>query len=268
MLNHIFKEVSKQEMDHVYQPMWNLGNWKVFGFEALLRFPDGSYEGSIEDVFRRARENGFLFELDTLSISKAINSFPIHLLEDEFLFVNLYPSTLLHEKFEDFLCTLLDRYPKVKRKIVFELNETQDEDYVWDIPELKEKVSMLREYGFLVALDDIGKGAATLQKIIEFSPNFIKLDRYFANELYLSKEKQDMISLLVQYSDDKMGLILEGIEKDVDLAQAKLLNVPFAQGYLLGTPDRVYFNKYTGAFKNSYMDNIFEQSSPVHSWGR
>jgi EAL domain-containing protein (putative c-di-GMP-specific phosphodiesterase class I) len=94
-------------------------------------------------------------------------------------------------------------------------------------------------YLFLYSLDDVGKGIAGLNKIIEFAPNYIKLDRYFSMGLSQSKEKQQIISLLIQYANGKMGLILEGIEEEVDLEQAKILNVPVVQGYLLGKPEKL-----------------------------
>ena len=231
--------IQNQMIESVYQPMWNLNDWKVFGYEALLRFPDGYCNGNIEMAFNMAREDGCLYELDTRSITNAINSFPIHQLGEELLFINIYPSTLLHEEFELFIHKLLDNYPHSKGKIVFELNETKEEAYMWAIPELQKKIEILKEYGFYIALDDVGKGAATLRKIIEFSPDYIKLDRYFAKELNASKRKQHIVSLLIQYSKNKMGLILEGIEEAIDLAQAKALNVPVAQGYLLGKPTKV-----------------------------
>jgi EAL domain-containing protein (putative c-di-GMP-specific phosphodiesterase class I) len=37
----------------------------------------------------------------------------------------------------------------------------------------------------------------------------------------------------------KIYLVLEGIEQEIDLTQAKLLNVPVAQGYLLGEPQKL-----------------------------
>ncbi|WP_413305872.1 EAL domain-containing protein [Bacillus sp. 1P10SD] len=227
------------KMEHVYQPMWNVANMSLFGYEALLRFPDGVFEGNIETFFEQAREAGMLYELDTKSIFGAAKSFPLHRLDEERLFINIYPSTLLHPEFEVFIGQFLLTFPQAYGKIVFELSETKFEDDIWEIKELKERVKLLKEKGFLIALDDIGKGAAELQKMIEFTPDYIKLDRYFARELAESKEKQEMIALFIQYSKGKMGVILEGIEQGLDLEQAKRLHVPVAQGYLLGKPQKV-----------------------------
>ncbi|MEH7440221.1 EAL domain-containing protein [Neobacillus drentensis] len=236
------------KMEHVYQPMWNINNMTLFGYEALLRFPEGVVQGEIESCFEWARTAGILYELDTKSIESAINGFPLDQLVHERLFINIYPSTLLHQEFESFIDQFLFTYPDAYGKIVFELNETKLEEDIWDIKELKEKIVWLKDRGFCIALDDIGKGAAELQKIIEFAPDYIKLDRYFSKELSKSKEKQEMVSLFIQYSKGKMGLILEGIEQGPDLEQAKKLHVPVVQGYLLGRPQSITAQRFVRNF--------------------
>jgi len=42
----------------------------------------------------------------------------------------------------------------------------------------------------------------------------------------------------VQYAKQQITIILEGIEKEMDLAKAKLLKVPVGQGNLLGKPEK------------------------------
>jgi len=249
----IFSGIQDQTVEHVFQPLWNITSNEIFGYEALVRFPKGFCDGNIEKAFELARLQGSLYNLDTLSIHGAVVSFPIHELRDKMLFINVYPSTLVNKQFETFIEQLLFRFPQISGKIVFELNETKKEEYIWNTSDLKRKVAFLKEKGFLVALDDIGKGAAELAKIIEFQPNFIKLDRYFAKDLSYSREKQQMLDFLVQYSKNRMVLVLEGIEEEVDLAQAKKLNVPVVQGYLLGRPQKLLSQPLPSQFEPVFL---------------
>jgi EAL domain-containing protein (putative c-di-GMP-specific phosphodiesterase class I) len=246
--------IQLRKIEHVYQPMWNLGNSTLFGYEALVRFPDGVFADGIEEAFELAREIGLLYELDTMSISTAVRNFPFPLWsKEELLFLNIYPSTLLHNDFLLFIRQLISNFPQICGKIVFELNEAKDEESLWNIPKMKERISFLRENGFYIALDDMGKGAASLQKMIEFSPNYLKLDRYFSQDLFESNEKQHILSLLIEYSKDKMGLILEGIEEMKDFEQAKILQVPIAQGYLLGKPQKVTTANLSRSLKRHFV---------------
>lgn len=231
--------VEGKQFEHVYQPIWDLDTWNIFGYEALMRVVNKAVP-NVEHLFQRAREEGCLYELDTMAIENSISNFPFSHLNKQLLFLNIYPSTILHEHFEDFLDDLIRKYPVIRDRIVFELNETRDEEDIWETAQLKEKIQIVKNYGFYVAIDDVGKEVFTLQRIIEFQPDYIKLDRYFSEELAMNKEKQQMISLLANYCKRKMMLVLEGIEKEIDLAQAKLLRVPAAQGYLLGEPKKLF----------------------------
>ncbi|MBS7749922.1 EAL domain-containing protein, partial [Vibrio cholerae] len=69
------------------------------------------------------------------------------------------------------------------------------------------------------------------------TPSYLKLDRYFSNNLAFSTEKQKLVHLLMDFADEKMKIILEGIEEETDLAMTKALKVPFGQGFLLGKPE-------------------------------
>jgi EAL domain-containing protein (putative c-di-GMP-specific phosphodiesterase class I) len=240
MMNFPIKTLlaGEQQFEHVYQPLWNLTTWNIFGYEALLRFKDKRF-GNVESLFQSAREEGHLYELDIAAIDSAIACFPFDRLNKELLFVNIYPSTILHEQFLSFLNCLLNKYPAISNQLVFELNETKFEEEIWEVSELKERIQVIKNCGIYIAIDDVGKGASTLQKIIEFQPDYIKLDRYFAKELASNPEKQRMVALLANYCDSKITLVLEGIETEMDLAQAKLLKVPAAQGYILGEPQKM-----------------------------
>jgi EAL domain-containing protein (putative c-di-GMP-specific phosphodiesterase class I) len=217
---------------HHFQPLWYLEQFNIFGYEALLRHDQFQ---NPEEYFQKARELDRLYELDTLSISNAIEVFS-HF-EHKYLFLNVYPSTVLNNCFPIFIDKILNLYPMINGRIVFELNESLLEEDYWNEPTFKERINLLRNQKFLIALDDVGKGGASLQKIIEFKPDYIKLDRFFSFELSLNPEKQRMIEYISGYCNDfQIQLILEGIEKASDLAFAKSLNVQMAQGYLLAKP--------------------------------
>lgn len=230
------KLINRQQFEHVYQPLWDLFNWSIFGYESLVRVDGVNY---VEHLFQAAREEGCLYEFDLVLLESSISQFPFLEKKGRLLFVNVYPSTVLHHKFEPFLKRIIERFPYAKNRIVFELNETKAEEDIWGDDGLKAAIQTMREYGFYIAIDDVGKGASTLQKIIELQPDYVKLDRYFAQGLASNEEKQKIVSLLADYCGRKMVLVLEGIEKEVDLAQAKLLRVPAAQGYLLGKPGKL-----------------------------
>ncbi|WP_044747897.1 EAL domain-containing protein [Bacillus alveayuensis] len=231
----IHRLIEKKQFKHVYQPIWDLTNWKIIGYESLIRVKNQPFV-NVELLFKEARKNNCLYELDTAAIENSILYFPRFYFNMRLLFLNIFPSTLRHEQFHSFLTSLVEKYPFIQGRIVFELNETIFEDQYWEIIELQKAVSMLKRYGFSIAFDDVTNNSCTLQKVNELCPDFIKLDREYANGLAENQENQEYITNLINNLPENTVVILEGIEDGKDLAQAKLIKVPIGQGFLLGTP--------------------------------
>lgn len=222
----------------VFQPLVHLSSGNIFGYEALLR---STAAASPEALFREARLEDRLYELDTQSIHHAISSYFAKGKEpggSPLLFMNVFPSTLLNPACFEFLHRLVLDYGLVSQQVVLEINEANEEDKMWDIPLLGQTIHELRQYGFLIALDDVGSGAASLKKIVEYEPDIIKLDRYFGMQLAAHPAKQKLVSLFVDFCRGHMQLVLEGMENQEDLLVAQQLGVPIGQGFLLGRPER------------------------------
>lgn len=224
-----------KEMDfyHVFQPIFDLSKNKAHGYEVLLRSNNFS---NPELFFKQAKEQNILFELDMGSIFKACETFKQKKLrlKDVYLFINIFPSTLVNSEFYTQLNKLKSMMEIIPGHIVIEINEAEKKE---DLLKLQEVVSELKSQGFLIALDDLGKGESTLQSVIDLKPDIIKLDRYYAKELSTSQKKQDFIKKVVQIVGKDVSLVLEGIEHQEDLLVAKSLDVPFIQGFLLGKPE-------------------------------
>lgn len=186
-------------------------------------------------LFDSARIQSNVNLLDRISIQKGLSSFTAH--KGAFLFLNVLPSTLIQKDFFDFLNKSLEKSEVVKNQLVFELNETISEAKNWAIPELKKAIYGLKKKGVKIAIDDVGTGIACNQKIIEFEPDFVKLDKYFVIGLSESKLKQTTVQSYTYICKGNSMLILEGIEKLEDLELAKELGVNIGQGYYLGKPE-------------------------------
>jgi EAL domain-containing protein (putative c-di-GMP-specific phosphodiesterase class I) len=225
----IRKLIEKRSIYHAFQPIYNLSQWNLYGFEALLRCADYNPE----TMFQNALSEGSLFELDTFSISEAVLSFFRSPNYNSLLFINAFPSTLIHPHFLEKMAQLIQLNPINPKRIIIEINESEIENF--DL--LQSNVTELRNMGFRFALDDVGKGIVKLSEFTELNPEIVKIDKSFSFELSLSQNKQTTIQRLIDFCNNDIQLVLEGIEKAEDLAMAKSLGVPFAQGFILGRPN-------------------------------
>ncbi|CQR46214.1 Putative cyclic di-GMP phosphodiesterase YliE [Paraliobacillus sp. PM-2] len=225
--------IEEEHFYHYFQPIFNINGQKVIGYEVLLRtslFPNPVY------TFQAAKEVKRLYELDSKSIKKAITTYYSSAIATEklFLFINVFPSSIVNEAFDHFLEHLLRDNQIRKDQLVLEISESE---LIEDPPLFRMHIERLKQQGFHFALDDVGKGYANFDMMIDLEPNYIKLDRLFSYQLDQSKKKQNLIRFFLQYcKENDIKLILEGLETEEELQVAKAVGITYVQGFLLGKP--------------------------------
>ncbi|MBP1934437.1 EAL domain-containing protein [Ammoniphilus resinae] len=230
MLLHLLHPIQQQyQLYHLFQPILHLPSFSCLGYEALLRSP----YGDPETLFNTAMKNKQKYELDVLSIRYAIETFhpSLEVLEG-LLFLNIFPSTLNRSFLFSQLCEWKYEYVPHKR-IVLEINESER---IQDLSIFRHIIHYLKELGYGIAMDDIGKGSSSLAALTMIEPDIIKLDKWFAEDLFRSKEKQNCLKRMVRFCGSDVQLILEGIETAETLDIAQSLGVCYGQGYLFGRP--------------------------------
>ncbi|MEH7239304.1 EAL domain-containing protein [Bacillus sp. JJ1562] len=235
-----FKEISTWLDDGFFytefQPLWNSKKDTIFAFEAFLRTAP---KINPELIFENARGYGLLYELDTKSILNAIKEYPNAYLINHLLFVNVFPSSIVHQEFKEFITKLLITYPDIRGRLVFEINESKHEESIWEEEVFLEGILFLKSKGFRIAFDDLPPSDYPIKNIARLHPEFIKLDRSYLKGLSKSQKNQKTISFLLSYSFPKTTVILEGIETKEDLEIARKLEVSALQGYYFSKPHRL-----------------------------
>jgi EAL domain-containing protein (putative c-di-GMP-specific phosphodiesterase class I) len=215
---------------HHYQPIYDIQRWEVFGYESLFRTGNSS---SPEEAFNNAKIKKMLYELDSRSIHKASLSYAQagYLTKYNHLFLNVFPSTLTNPLFPTFVNKIINENGFSCQQIILEINEGE----IAELDIIKNVIIYLKNLGIAIAIDDFGKGNSSIKSLIELSPDFVKLDRYFMDDL--TEKKLDMIQYLLHFcKKHNSNLIIEGIEEKASLALLKSIGVQYAQGYLLGRP--------------------------------
>ncbi|GIN94461.1 hypothetical protein J6TS1_03310 [Siminovitchia terrae] len=225
--------IQMDQFYHFFQPIYDIKSSKKVGYEALLRHE--TYPNP-EAAFQTAKQENCLYDLDSQSIYKALSSFYSVDSREELgvLFLNIFPSTILNPNFPDFVQQIIADNDSANQQIVLEISESEA---ISDLDSLKYRLFGLRQDGFLIAIDDIGRGYSSAETIIELEPDYLKLDRYLAQDLHIFQKKQEYISVFKNFCE-KTGskLILEGVETEEELQMAKALGISGAQGYYLGKP--------------------------------
>ena len=227
-----------RDMEIVYQPILELGERRVLGYEALLRVPADGVWLSPDDVFRTAEREGMIFELDVACRMAGLRGVRNRLRHDERLFLNTVPSAIHDPRFQrDQFGHLLASCGLEPRQIVVELSERSCQQNLRAVREARER---LRALGISVALDDIGNSPASISTLMDLDPEFVKIDIALVRSSDTDEARQRLVRA-VQDTVEAIGAtsIAEGIETEAELEALRRLGVQWGQGFLLGRPARI-----------------------------
>lgn len=216
----------------VYQPIYDLTDKTIYGYEALARGPEDSYFEDPDTIFSFAAKSDLINAVEKISINKAITGAKL-LPPQTRLFINITP-TLIPQLIDDEFMKLIADTGIKKELIVIEMTEK------FIIPEYrmyKEILIMTRTKGFQVALDDVGTGYSTLERIAEISPQYLKYDRTLVKDVDRDLIRQELIKSIADFAHKINAVVIaEGIENDKELDFIKSIGIKLGQGFLLGTP--------------------------------
>ncbi len=218
----------------VYQPVVDMLERRVIGYEALTRLPGGQFR-SPDLAFKVATDLGVLWSLERLCRQRALETLP-ELNDDQRLFLNVEPDSFYDPwlRSGEFLDELAGVGLEPSR-VVLELTERAAvKDYV----AMRKVLSEVRSLGYPLALDDVGSGFAGLQTIAEVRPDYLKTDMALIRNLHLDPIRRELVRTVRNFADNTGTiLVAEGVESVAELETLADTGVRCAQGFLFARPD-------------------------------
>ncbi|WP_438444902.1 EAL domain-containing protein [Gorillibacterium sp. sgz5001074] len=230
--NQILPIPSGQVMPY-FQPILSLQTMSVIGYETLGRELTGGEVRSLGPFFHDPN----VPEALQISVDRKLRGMAFEKAATErypgLLFVNLKPGWI-YKMFRDTrtlpTLQLLERYGLPADQLVVEITE---EAFAGKLKELKEIVDIYRRHGCRIAVDDVGSGYSSLDRIAMFQPDIIKMDLKILKK---SAVHDGYRALLRSFSiiAEQMGasLLLEGVETVADLNNAMSAGARYVQGFL------------------------------------
>ena len=223
-----------QEVDVHFQPIVDLCDGAVVGFEALARWSDADLGYVSPAVFvPLAEERGFIDTLsDTLlrRAAEAALSWP----KDLFLSFNLSSAQLMDPKTAFNTLAILNRVGLDPRRLELEITETA---VMTDADTAQKVVAELRASGVRVSLDDFGTGQSSLGRLRDFSFDKVKIDRAFVSQITDDRASEHIVKAVVAMCEGlDLAVVAEGIEEYSQSLKLKALGCHMGQGYFYGRP--------------------------------
>lgn len=150
------------------------------------------------------------------------------------LAINLFVSSILNEKFVEWLYEQLAADIKMSMRLVFEVPEAEVGDR---FGELRTIMQHLRQTGAQFAIDHFGHAAAVIGHLRNLPVDFIKIDGSYIRQIDQNDDKQFFVQTVTGIAHGVgMKVIAEHVETAEELVTLQALGVDGVQGYFIGRP--------------------------------
>lgn len=224
------------EFHLVYMPIVD-GHGKVTGCEALLRWNSPVLGRVTPDEFIPIAETTGLFsKIDWWVIDQAMSQHAqLKKLfgAETILCINISSAELYTKSISTHFCDCADRHGVDTRLIEIELTET----FAVKLGEQSRRnIEILRARGFRISIDDFGAGYTSVQQIIEYPAETIKLDRELVESLSRAAALPTLRALIALCHAQDMSVIAEGVDTTEKMALLAAAGCDLYQGYLISRP--------------------------------
>jgi len=220
------------EFTMAFQPIINVADNRVWGYEALVRGTDGQGAGWVLGQVDETNRYKFDQACRVRAIELAASLFPD---AETRLSINFMPNAV----YEPAACirATLDaarRTGFAHRQIMFEFTENER---MIDVAHVQRIIAEYRKHGFVTALDDFGAGYAGLNLLASFQPDLIKLDMELIRGVASSPARQTIVAGVTMIARELgITVLAEGIESEAELGALRAAGIRLFQGYHFAKP--------------------------------
>jgi EAL domain-containing protein (putative c-di-GMP-specific phosphodiesterase class I) len=224
------------QIDYAFQPIVNIHSGICYGYEALLRNQESAGFASIPDFFDAAAEDHVLYAVDLYLREKAIGKFAQLKWSNQIkLFFNIDNRVLNSGDYRPGNTINQLKFSNLSQDaFCFEISERHELQHNSKIETL---LSNYRAQGFKIAVDDCGAGFAGLKLLYYTRPDYIKIDRFFINDITDDLYKRIFVSSLVDLAHSLGSIVIaEGVETVKEYYSCRNIGCDLIQGYLVQRP--------------------------------
>ena len=219
------------------QPVVNMDN-KVAIAEALVRWvhPDRGII-SPASFIPLLEKTGFIYKLDMYiweqaakrlaywaSIGRDDLSISVNISVKDFYYIDLFET----------LVALVEKYQIDPARLKLEITETV---FMTEKERQIEIINALKDYGFLIEIDDFGSGYSSLNMLKELPADILKMDMAFLSmDKNVARGRKIVNTIITLAKALGMMVIIEGVETREQLDYLKGTGADYLQGYFFDKP--------------------------------
>ncbi|HJQ68102.1 MAG TPA: EAL domain-containing protein [Blastocatellia bacterium] len=233
------RAITRNEFMVHYQPIVSLENWRIAGFEALLRWehPERGFISPTKFI-PVAEETGLIIPIGRWVLAEACKQ--LREWQQKYpsdppltVSVNLSGKQFSHPHLIEEISKILEETGLDARSLKIEITESA---IIENIELATAILKQLKALGIRISLDDFGTGYSSLSYLHRFPIDTLKIDRSFVTRMNLPKNSEIVHTIVTLAVNLGMDVIAEGVETREQVIHLTGLDCEYVQGYLLSKP--------------------------------
>jgi diguanylate cyclase (GGDEF)-like protein len=238
--NDLRRALAEEQFVVHYQPIVDLSNRALVGFEALVRWhhPTRGLLGPGEFI-NKAEELGIIGGIDFYVLSEACCQMSRWrhdglIAPDLVLDVNVSASEVADPLLAERVAGVLDVHGFDAGRLVLEITESA---IMTNVRGAAVNLRSLKNLGLRLAVDDFGTGYSSLTHLAALPIDVLKIDRSFVAIDASVDDQPDLARAIIQLAETlSLHTVAEGVETEEQAAYLLSLGCRWAQGFHLGQP--------------------------------
>ncbi|MBQ9898180.1 MAG: EAL domain-containing protein [Ruminococcus sp.] len=250
----LFSRIIQENLLTYYlQPIVETHTGEIVGYEALMR-TTGDIKMTPNQILRIAGEQNNLYAVEKLTFFNTMKllSDNQQIFENRKLFINCLANSLLTEDdFNELYLTYGELIEKTVVEIVEDSSATPE-----GIETLKKRCGFTHTK---LAIDDYGTGYSNSSNLLNYSPDYIKIDRSLISDIHNDLKKQQLVTSIIEFcQDNQLQSLAEGVETVQELKTVIRLGVDLVQGYYTSKPKPLFLNSISAEIKDEIIKTNLE----------
>ncbi|MDX8378626.1 MAG: GGDEF domain-containing protein [Gallionella sp.] len=237
-LKFLYSVIEEQRVTSLFQPIIDLHNAELIGYEGSIRGPSDSWLHAPEKLLKASREFGVSYEMEMLCWSTIVSDFYRLDLKGA-LFIKISPDAILLNNLRrpHAMPRCLPLFDLPAKRIVIELSDNDFDHGIVDWAVLCETLAIYRSEGFKIEINDLGDWYSGMRRWSELRPHFVKIDRHFIQNIDRDPVKAQFVRSVLSMADKThTDVLADGIETQDEMSIVQGLGVHFGQGAYIGRP--------------------------------
>ena len=215
-----------------FQPIVNNKTKEIEKYESLVRLIDDK-QNIISPYFflDTAKEGKYYHQITSIVLQ---NSFQALYETNMNISINLSALDIEKKETKAEFFSLLKKHQSQTHRIVVELLEDEN---IKNVRIIKDFMVEIKKFNVKIAIDDFGSGLSNFSRVLQYQPDFIKIDGTLIKDIEDNQFSKSMVETIVNFSKKQnIKTIAEYVENENIFNILCDIGVDYSQGYYFGKP--------------------------------